>query len=115
MDLTTGIFTAPRNGIYFFSFSGLADFPTASSEVGLGVILYLNGERIGAGYVEESNTVANQNSPLTVQSTLNLKSGDQVWMEIDVISTETSLNDNSYNHNNHFTGFMLEEEIVASL
>ncbi len=114
MNLTSGKFTAPRPGIYFFSFTGLARFPASSSRVQLGVSLYLNGGRIGLGWVEESNNVANQLSPLTLQSTLNLKKGDQVWVEIWSISSGTNLVDNG-NHNTHFTGWMLEEEIVASL
>jgi hypothetical protein len=114
MDLQTGKFTAPRPGIYFFSFAGMAQFPASSSKVYLGVFLYLNGGRIGLGWVSESNTVAYQNSPLSVQSTLNLTKGDQVWVAISDISTGVNLADNS-NHNTHFTGFILEEEIVASL
>ncbi len=112
MDLTSGIFTAPRPGIYFFSFTGLADFPASSSSQ-LIVSLYLNGNQIGTGWVEESNN-ADQASPLTLQSTLNLKSGDQVWMEIYHQSIGAYLVDSSF-HYTHFTGFMLEEEIVASL
>jgi hypothetical protein len=114
MNLTSGKFTAPRPGIYFFSFTGLADFPVSSSRVELGVSLYLNGGRIGVGEVEDSNTVAYQSSPLTLQSMLNLKKGDQIWVAISSQSTGTSLGDNG-NHYNHFTGFMLEEEIVMSL
>ncbi len=114
MDLTSGIFTAPRPGIYFFSFTGHAEFPESSSKVALGVILYLNGDRIGTGYVSESNTIADQNSPLTVQSTLKLKKGDQVWVIIDDWERlGQSLSDNR-NHHTHFTGFMLEEDIVTS-
>ncbi len=128
MDLTSGIFTAPRPGIYFFSFTGHADF-YSSSKVYLGIGLFLNGGLIGTGYVEEANTNANQKSPLTLQSTLNLKKGDQVWVEINYQSTGdwvdgwmeissqsdgTALYDDS-DHFTHFTGFMLEEEIVASL
>ena len=114
MDLATGKFTAPRNGIYFFSFTGLAGFPASTSKVSLDVHLYLNGGRIGVSYVSEANTVNYQLSPLTLQSTLNLKKGDQLWLEIYAISTGVELFDNSYRHT-HFTGFMLEEEIVASL
>ncbi len=114
MNLTSGIFTAPRPGIYFFSFTGLADFPASSSLVGLGVSLYLNGGQIGEGYVREGNTVAGQFSPLTLQSTLNLKKDDQVWITIYYQSTRANLFDSS-DHSTHFTGFMLEEEIVASL
>ena len=112
MNLTSGIFTAPRPGIYFFSFTGFASFP-ASSWVELGVALYLNGDYIGVGYVREENT-AGQRSPLTLQSTLNLKNGDQVWVKINWQSTGTFLFD-SGSHHTHFTGFMLQEEIVASL
>jgi hypothetical protein len=114
MNLTSGKFTAPRPGIYFFSFTGLARFSASSSEVYLGIGLYLNGDRIGLGYVEEANTVANQDSPLIVQSTLNLTKDDQVWVEIFWQSTFIYLTDDSY-HRTHFTGFMLEEEIVAKL
>ncbi len=74
----------------------------------------MNGILIGLGYVEEASTVANQYSQLTLQSTINLKSGDQIWVEISDQSTGAYLYD-SYTHFTHFTGFMLEEEIVASL
>jgi hypothetical protein len=114
MDLTSGIFTAPRPGIYFFSFTGQAKFPTSSSDVKLGVGLYLNGNRIGTGFVEEENTAGYIYIPLTLQLTLNLKKDDQVWMEINWQSTGAYLYDNS-NHHTHFTGFMLQEDIVASL
>jgi hypothetical protein len=69
---------------------------------------------IGAGRVSEANTVDYQFSPLTLQSTLNLKSGDQVWLQISTMSNGTRLDD-STDHRTHFTGWMLEEEIVASL
>jgi hypothetical protein len=91
----------------------MARFPASSSEVEFGVNLYLNGNYIGTGFVREDNT-RGQNSPLTLQSTLNLKSGDQIWVEISEYSTGGFLYDVSP-HYTHFTGFMLEEDIVTSL
>ncbi len=114
MNLTSGIFTAPRTGTYFFSFTGLAQFPTSSSLVHLGVSLKLNDNSMGLAWVEDANTVYSQDSPLILQSTLNLKKGDAVWVEIAHVTTGVSLIDNG-SHHTHFTGFVLEEEIVDSL
>jgi hypothetical protein len=114
MDLTSGKFTAPRPGIYFFSFTGQTGFPGGSSPAGLGIGLYLNGGKIGASENEEENPTDNQNNQVILQSTLHLNKGDQVWMQITWMSSGTYLYDD-VNHLNHFTGFMLKEEIVASL
>ena len=113
MDLTSGKFTAPRPGIYFFSFAGTAqlNFPSA---VGFPSELYLNGNSIGSSWVYEAKGPVDQKSPVPLQSTLNLKTGDQVWMQISYSGSSSYLYDNS-RHQTHFTGFMLEEEIGASL
>ncbi len=112
MDLKSGKFTAPRPGIYFFSFAGTAILES-SSYAWFYSHLYLNGNLIGSSDVTERNAPVDQDSPFTVQSTLNLKKGDQLWLQIE-ISGSAYLADDSY-HYTHFTGFMLEEEIVASL
>ncbi len=114
MNLTSGIFTAPRPGTYFFSFTGLASFPVTSSHAWLVVGLFFTNELIGQGRVDEANTINNQFSPLTIQSTLHLKQGDQVWVHLDSKTSGVKLYDDDY-HFTHFTGFMMEEEIVASL
>jgi hypothetical protein len=114
INLASGKFTAPRPGIYFFSFTGTARLKS-SSNVYFISNLFLNGNQIGASVVHEQNGPVDQYSPLTLQSTLNLKKGDQLWLQISYNGGSSSLlYDNEY-HYTHFTGFMLEEEIGASL
>jgi hypothetical protein len=114
MDLTSGKFTAPRPGIYFFSFAGVARFYYSSS-VQLNSELYLNGNLIGQSFVKENKGPVDQYSPVTLQSTLNLKKGDQLWVEIYYSTGSSSFLYDAGDYLTHFTGFMLEEEIVASL
>jgi hypothetical protein len=136
MNLTSGKFTAPRPGIYFFSFAGVARL-SSSPAAQFYSDLYLNGNIIGLSHVNERNGPVDQYSPLTLQSTLNLKTGDQLWVQIYYFSSSSSYlyEANSFrmgdwgrpisfvpnylnfipNYLTHFTGLMLEEEIAASL
>lgn len=113
MDLPSGKFTAPRMGTYFFSFTGVANFPAniTTSRVALSIGLYLKGKRIALGYVEKVNTDV-QFSPVTLQSTLNLQKGDQIWLQITAMSAGVYLFDSNYYYT-HFTGWLLEEEIFS--
>ena len=117
MNLTSGKFTALRPGIYFFSFIGHARFPDRSSDPGsFRIYLVLNGNQIGTSRVVEGNTVSGQLSPVTVQSTLDLKKNDSVWVSIShCCSTSDFYLFDDTEYRTHFTGFMLEEEIAASL
>jgi hypothetical protein len=110
MDLTSGKFTAPRTGIYFFSFTGLARISSSSDNHFLYSSLFLNGDIIGTSFVSEERSVTNKFSPLTLQSTLKLNKGDQVWVGIYSFgpSSYFYLHDDG-DHLTHFTGFMLEE------
>jgi hypothetical protein len=112
----TGIFTAPANGKYFFSFVGLAYLPTNSAPSHyLGISLYVNSGEIGKAFTEEAvNNSVRDRVTLTLQSTLYLKKGDQICLKIRLQTTGTLLTDDG-NHFSHFNGFLLEEDISQSL
>ena len=111
MNLQTGKFTAPRTGKYYFSFSGLVAFPVSSTTaIYSRVQLFFNGVVIGLGFSDETGT-GNEYETLSLQSTLNLQNGDQIWFQFDYFSPGSFLFGSRFTH---FNGFLLEEEISQS-
>ena len=104
MDISTGIFTAPRKGIYFFLFTGVARWKNSGSlEVRVG--LKKNSNFIAFGYM---NSLSNDAwETFALHSILNLEAGDSVWAEADVMI-------NAYipsGIENQFSGWLLREDI----
>jgi hypothetical protein len=111
MNLETGKFTAPRKGKYFFSASGLGKIPPSSTRFFGDIHIMLNGNRIGSGTSEDVTNVFKWDT-YSLQSTLNLQAGDQIWWQIGSMTPGFKIRAENLNH---FTGFLLEEEITHSL
>ena len=97
MDIGSGVFTAPDDGIYHFSLSGIKD----DSNQLVWVKLKLNGEMIGSAYATESMPWAIYH----LQSILRLKKSDQ----IDLFLEKGTCYDDK-DHWTHFIGSHLSRK-----
>jgi hypothetical protein len=111
MNLQTGKFTAPRTGKYFFSLSGLGFFPGSSSYQSMDIHLVKNGSRIAKTH-SDTTSPGGQYIIFSLQSTLQLQVGDQIWVDISGIAVGAHFHGNT---NTHFTGWLLQEDVSLSL
>ena len=99
---STGVFTAPKNGIYYFSFS-ITKEGSSLPEI-IHIYLRLNGNKIGLSPAGPGFFAASA----TIQSTLELKKGDRVDLWKAKGGTLAGSFDAEPLH--HFTGWLLEAQ-----
>ena len=111
MNAGSGIFTAPRSGIYSFAFTGIGFYPTGNKLGVLRIALMLNGVEVGLGvtHTKEDYSI----HTISLNSVLALKKGDQVWMKLHSLESGAMIYDDNQ-HYTHFTGYLLQENVASS-
>jgi C1q-related factor len=100
MDYESGVFTAPKAGIYFFNFDGMKRIDNST----LKLHLYLNDDLVETTYAPVSNVYQH----FSLSSNLRLQLGDQVKLVLG----SGGLYDNE-SHYGGFIGMLLQEELSA--
>ena len=101
MNLKTGVFTAPKTGMYTFFFSMLKNgWVYEFTEIAL----RLNGVRVGQSMTGRGFFTA----VVSLQTTLKLKKGDR----IDLWKSHGELHQECKIYCHHFTGSLIEEDLV---
>ena len=104
MNLKTGTFQAPLNGIYYFSFRGFNGASTSLFSGNNQVFLRLNGKIVATGVTSSFGGFT-----FSLECTLKLKKGDRVDVKKGKAGT---LMDNSNEYLTHFSGHLLEEDLT---
>lgn len=97
MNLTTGVFRVPRDGIYYFSYTGVTN-----TWSGLEVYFRLDGQQHAMAYV----SMTDKHMTASLQITHKLKRGNRV----DLFLSKGALYEFN-GHHSQFTGLLLEEDI----
>lgn len=124
-DIIFHRFEAPVKGRYFFAVSGTAGCRSGALTCKCIVSLKkkttagLDPSTVGSGLgevdMERRDKTSTDSETFSIQSTLDLNKGDKIWLEVEFTSSPVASLYEDLRHFTHFTGILLQEDIVDSL